>query len=158
MLFRYLKVLPPRPEHCLQVNLCYLRVGGLIGTVSRSKNGLYPSNLSGITAIDSSIKITMTNIYSSPAFKVFLYDGAVNSLAEIVLNTSTNTGSIRTLGSFNADVYLKDTIIYIRPKRNSNTRLDVTPYTWNFDTTSKIESVQHSEVDAVKSSFVHIVQ
>ena len=99
----------------------------------------------------------MSNVYSSPAFKVFLYDGAVNSLAEIVLNTAINTGSIRTLGSFNADVYLKDTIIYIRPKRDTNTRLDITPLSWNFETTSKIESVPHSEVDAVKSSFVHIV-
>ena len=149
---------PPTRKNRFTSGRLSVQVGGLIGTVSRSKNGLYPSKLSGITAIDSSIKITMTNTYSSPAFKVFLYDGAVNSLAEIVLNTATNAGSIRTLGSFNADVYLKDTIIYIRPKRNSNTRLDVTPYTWNFDTTSKIESVQHSEVDAVKSSFVHIVQ
>lgn len=132
-------------------------MGGLIGTVSRSKNGLYPSKLSGITAIDSSIKITMTNIYSSPAFKVFLYDGAVNSLAEIVLNTASNSGNIRTLGSFNADVYLKDTVIYIRPKKDTNTRLDVTPLTWNFDQDSTIEVVSHSEVDAVKSSFVHIV-
>ena len=123
-------------------------MGGLIGTVSRSKNGLYPSKLSGITAIDSSIKI---------AFKVFLYDGAVNSLAEIVLNTASNSGNIRTLGSFNADVYLKDTVIYIRPKKDTNTRLDVTPLTWNFDQDSTIEVVSHSEVDAVKSSFVHIV-
>ena len=99
----------------------------------------------------------MTNIYSSPAFKVFLYDGAVNSLAEIVLNTASNSGNIRTLGSFNADVYLKDTVIYIRPKKDTNTRLDVTPLTWNFDQDSTIEVVSHSEVDAVKSSFVHIV-
>ena len=133
-------------------------MGGLIGTVSRSKNGLYPSKLSGNTAIDASIKITMTNVYSSPAFKVFLYDGAVNSLAEIVLNTALNSGNIRTLGSFNADVYLKDTVIYIRPKKDTNTRLDVTPLTWNFDPNSTIEVVSHSEVDSVKSSFVHIVQ
>lgn len=30
-------ILPPRPEHCLQVNLCYLRVGGLL-----SSQKLYP--------------------------------------------------------------------------------------------------------------------
>ena len=133
-------------------------MGGLIGTVSRSKNGLYPSKLSGNTAIDASIKITMTNVYSSPAFKVFLFDAAVNSLAEIVLNTAFNSGNIRTLGSFKADVYLKDTVIYIRPKKDTNTRLDVTPLTWNFDPNSTIEVVSHSEVDSVKSSFVHIVQ
>lgn len=132
-------------------------VGGLIGTVSRSKNGLYPSKLSGVAASNGSIKITMSNVYGSPTFRIFLYDGAVNSLAEIVINTASNGGSIRTLGSFNADVYVKDTIIYIRPKRDTNTRLDITPLSWNFDTTSKIESVPHSEVDAVKSSFTHIV-
>lgn len=37
-------VLPPRPEHCLQVNLCYLRVGGLIGIVTPGKNGLKPAS------------------------------------------------------------------------------------------------------------------
>lgn len=74
------------------------------------------------------------------------------------MNTASNAGSIRALGSFNADVYLKDTVIYIRPKRDINTRLDVTPLTWNFDPNSTIEVVSHSEVDSVKSSFVHIVQ
>lgn len=132
-------------------------MGGLIGTVSRSKSGLYPFQLSGIKTVDRSIKITMSNIYGSPTFRIFLYDGAVNSLAEIVINTASNGGSIRTLGSFNADVYVKDTIIYIRPQKDTNIRLDITPLSWFFDTTSKIESVPHSEVDAIKSSFTHIV-
>lgn len=132
-------------------------MGGLIGTVSRSKNGLYPFQLSGINAVDRSIKITMSNVYLSPAFRVFLYSAGENSFAEIVLSTSRNSGNIRTLGYFNADVYLKDTIIYIRPKIDTNMRMDVTPLSWNFDAESTIESVPHSEVDAVKSSFVHIV-
>lgn len=34
---------PTRPEHCLQVNLCYLRVGGLIPEATASSKGLMPA-------------------------------------------------------------------------------------------------------------------
>ena len=134
----------------------FIEVGELIGTVSLKKNGLYPSRLSGIYTSDKSIKITLSNVYGSPAFRAFLYYAGENSLADIVISSTSNTGYIRKIGNFNADVYIKDTIIYIRPRRDTNIRLDITPLSWNFDSNSILESVSHSEVDNIKSSFVKI--
>lgn len=131
-------------------------VGELIGVVSIKNSGLYPARLSGLYTSDKSIKITLSNIYGSPAFRAFLYYAGENSLADIVISSTKNIGYIRQVGNFNADVYIKDTIVYIRPRKDTNVRLDITPLSWNFDSNSILETVAHSEVDSIKSSFIKI--
>ena len=64
---------PTRPEHCLQVNLCYLRVGGLLPEATKTKKGLMtPEEHIKISQYISSNKLIQLTDYEGYSTLLFI--------------------------------------------------------------------------------------